>query len=160
MILTNIRNNKKDNGFTIVELLVVIVVIGVLAAITVVSYTGISNKAKASEAQSNASSIKAIIDSMVAESPSNTYPITVDSINNNTGVVKKPADITVISGNGMSAANGQTQIGYQCNSAVAATAPCLGTGGRIAYWDYNTNGIVYIYLGVATAASNFFNPAT
>ena len=33
-------------GFTIVELLVVIVVIGVLAAITIVSYTGISNRAK------------------------------------------------------------------------------------------------------------------
>jgi len=32
-------------GFTIVELLVVVVIIGILAAITVVSYTGISNKA-------------------------------------------------------------------------------------------------------------------
>jgi len=34
-----------NRGFTIVELLVVIVVIGILAAITVVSYTGISQKA-------------------------------------------------------------------------------------------------------------------
>src|SRR5680860_458789 len=32
-------------GFTIVELLVVIVVIGILAAITIVSYSGISQKA-------------------------------------------------------------------------------------------------------------------
>lgn len=36
---------KYSNGFTIVELLVVIVVIGILATITIVSYTGISNKA-------------------------------------------------------------------------------------------------------------------
>jgi len=37
--------NKHLSGFTIVELLVVIVVIGILAAITVVSYTGITKKA-------------------------------------------------------------------------------------------------------------------
>ena len=35
----------KNTGFTIVELLIVIVVIGVLAAISVVAYTGITQKA-------------------------------------------------------------------------------------------------------------------
>lgn len=38
-------SSKTSSAFTIVELLVVIVVIGVLAAITVVSYTGISQRA-------------------------------------------------------------------------------------------------------------------
>jgi prepilin-type N-terminal cleavage/methylation domain-containing protein len=42
-----LRNfSRISNGFTIVELLVVIVVIGVLASISLISYTGISNKAK------------------------------------------------------------------------------------------------------------------
>ncbi|PIQ71162.1 hypothetical protein COV88_01465 [Candidatus Saccharibacteria bacterium CG11_big_fil_rev_8_21_14_0_20_41_19] len=36
---------RTSSGFTIVELLVVIVVIGILAAITIVSYTGITQKA-------------------------------------------------------------------------------------------------------------------
>ena len=45
-----------QKGFTIVELLVVIVVIGILAAITIVSYTGISNKATIASLQSDLSS--------------------------------------------------------------------------------------------------------
>ena len=48
-------NNIKDfrHGFTIVELLVVIVVIGILAAITIVSYTGITQRANVSSLQSD-----------------------------------------------------------------------------------------------------------
>jgi prepilin-type N-terminal cleavage/methylation domain-containing protein len=42
-------------GFTIVELLVVIVVIGILAAITIVSYNGISNKASVASIMSDLS---------------------------------------------------------------------------------------------------------
>ena len=42
-----------SRGFTIVELLVVIVVIGILAAITIVSYTGITQKATVASLQSD-----------------------------------------------------------------------------------------------------------
>ena len=43
--------NENRRGFTIVELLIVVVVIAILAAITIVSYNGIQNRAKASAAQ-------------------------------------------------------------------------------------------------------------
>ena len=36
---------KNAYGFTIVELLIVIVVVGVLAAISIVAYSGVSNNA-------------------------------------------------------------------------------------------------------------------
>ena len=49
------RELVMTGGFTIVELLVVIVIIGILAAITIVSYTGISKKAVASALQSDLS---------------------------------------------------------------------------------------------------------
>lgn len=51
--------NIRNKGFTIVELLVVIVIIGILAAITIVSYTGVTQKANEASIKSDlANSIK------------------------------------------------------------------------------------------------------
>ena len=49
--------NRKQTGFTIVELLIVIVVIGILAAITIVAYNGIQNRAHDTAVQSDLSNI-------------------------------------------------------------------------------------------------------
>lgn len=55
MSLQNIKNQK---GFTIVELLIVIVVIGILAAITIVAYNGIQNRAKDTSASEMANQLR------------------------------------------------------------------------------------------------------
>jgi general secretion pathway protein G len=53
MPLTTVKQAKEQRGFTVVELLVVIVVIGILAAIIIVSYTGITGRANAVALQSD-----------------------------------------------------------------------------------------------------------
>lgn len=66
------RLSKKD-GFTIVELLIVVVVIAILAAITIVAYNGIQNRAKASATASLVSQInKKLL--VYAVSNGDTYP--------------------------------------------------------------------------------------
>ena len=53
--------NKNNKAFTIVELLVVIVVIGILAAITIVSYSGISRRAIAVSLQNDLDSASKLL---------------------------------------------------------------------------------------------------
>ena len=50
--------SKYKQGFTIVELLIVIVVIGILAAITIVAFNGVTEKARVAAAKSYASQVK------------------------------------------------------------------------------------------------------
>ena len=61
-------------GFTIVELLIVIVVIAILAAITIVAYTGIQERARFSAMRSDISNINKAIQLYYADNGS--YPIT------------------------------------------------------------------------------------
>ena len=51
------KMNLRKTGFTIVELLIVIVVIAILAAITIVAYTGIQNRAYDSAVQKDLQAI-------------------------------------------------------------------------------------------------------
>lgn len=68
------HRNTTDNGFTIVELLIVIVVIGILAAITIVAYNGVQSKARFSKMQSEVKSLQRYIETYNATNGS--YPTT------------------------------------------------------------------------------------
>lgn len=66
------------NGFTIVELLIVIVVIGILAAISIVAYSGIQDRAKRSQVASSASQVAKKVRMYYAEY--NSYPVALADI--------------------------------------------------------------------------------
>lgn len=50
---TNFQLKQKQHGFTIVELLIVIVVIGILAAIVIVAYNGVQDRARQTKISSD-----------------------------------------------------------------------------------------------------------
>lgn len=75
------KNYNKSNysqGFTIVELLIVIVVIGILAAITIVAYNGIQDRAHASSTDSDLSNLKRSLQMYYAEN--GVFPDTLEDM--------------------------------------------------------------------------------
>lgn len=74
MSWVNTRKHRNNNAFTIVELLIVIVVIAILAAITVISYMGIQQKAQFSKMQADLSSLNRAI--LMYYTDNGHYPIT------------------------------------------------------------------------------------
>lgn len=65
---------QKQAGFTIVELLIVVVVIAILAAITVVAYNGITNNAYDSSVKSDLANIARKYEMFKADNPAGLYP--------------------------------------------------------------------------------------
>lgn len=147
---------KSNRGFTIVELLIVVVVIAILAAITIVSYNGITQRAKTSSSLSTAEQVRT--KATVWFSILNSYP---DLAQLRTNTIA-PTDIDTPGGplgpfeaklSSPSVAMGATIDVVRANEGKTVYyAPCWdGTkfsGANIAYWDYSTNSAVTIVAGV------------
>lgn len=73
-VFQRLRGKDSQRGFTIVELLIVIVVIGVLAAIVIVAYSGVQSRSRFAKMQSDVVSIKKYIEAYNAMNGS--YPST------------------------------------------------------------------------------------
>ena len=67
---------QKQTGFTIVELLIVIVVIAILAAITIVAYNGIQNRAQITTVKADFSNFSKKVEIFRTDSSISQYPIT------------------------------------------------------------------------------------
>ena len=64
----NMKIQRKEQGFTIVELLIVIVVIGILAGLVITTFTGIQQKARNTERQTDIKAIQALLEAYNAQS--------------------------------------------------------------------------------------------
>ena len=162
MVLSKMKQLKKDKGFTIVELLIVIVVIAILAAITIVAYSGITARANTTKSQSNAETVQKIAEAINADSGS--YPaslgiftsgwtggnVTVATAKLPTGVSVAPATTTLTSTTGL------TTVIYQCLTSCTSS-----TGGKISYFDFTTGTLstTIVYVGAGTSGGTYVNPA-
>jgi len=81
----------KNRGFTIVELLIVVVVIAILAAITIVSYNGITQRAKDASVKNDAASASQVL--AIDYINTDTYPTKLSLANGGKGI-KSSSDNT------------------------------------------------------------------
>ena len=140
-MLNNIKTIQKDRGFTIVELLIVIVVIGILAAITMVAYGGITTQANNNAAKANATNVAKVAEAYNADdSTPGGYPATVAALTGwTTGISRVPTGVSVSATNPASTdATTKARIGY---------APVGTTGACISYWNYSTNALAWVFAG-------------
>ena len=164
MVLNNIKSRQQERGFTIVELLIVIVVIAILAGITIVAYAGITNRAQQSKIQGTAANVQSVTEAFNADN--GFYPALAATGTNSllayNGSTKIPAGITIVPDAATSPitvtstpTSGSPTLAYACLTTCTAS-----TGGRITYWDPVAGAKAYIYVGAAAAASTFVYPAT
>ena len=113
------KANERE-GFTVVELLIVIVVIGILAAITIVAYNGIQQKARIAVLQSDLAGAVTTLE--IDNVENGTYPASAGAANNGLGLKASP---------------GTT---WQYTYTSSGNSYCLtGTNSNVAYLVSSTN---------------------
>lgn len=120
---------KQEKGFTIVELLIVIVIIGILAAITIVAYNGIQARASNSRVQSDIKNVQRIVEAYNAVNgsyPSTGSLSTIRSDTNCTGGSKQADWVPSV-----------TETLPQSNSNA-------GLGGQRGCYMYSSDGTSYV----------------
>ncbi|HDL20338.1 MAG TPA: prepilin-type N-terminal cleavage/methylation domain-containing protein [Nitrospirae bacterium] len=135
-----IRFNK-DRGFTLIEVLLVVVILGILAAIAIPAYTGYMRNAKRTEAKTNIQSLRLLLEQYFSENarycPAADAPCTNKTYSykeNNDGTVSTDTITTFLTGFKPKSAASTTAVLYDYSIVVTGitytvtAAPVTGRG--------------------------------
>lgn len=118
---------KQSKGFTIVELLIVIVIIGILATLVIVTFTGIQQKARDSQRKTDIGAVNSHVTAYYAET--GTYPA-LSMLQDSAWVAKHmkgldPEALIDPKGGNIQGTSDGTHYGY---AATAGGAACTVSG--------------------------------
>lgn len=133
--------NIKNQGFTLVELLIVIVIIAILTVVSLVAYNGLQNQAKTSAAKSAADAVAKKAE--LYNTANSKYPASLEVLTSKTVGTSSDSQTgepyyldasTVKSGSVASAPKEANTIEYkQCPDSGDAT------GAHVKYWNFSTS---------------------
>lgn len=163
MQITN-KHIMNREGFTIVELLIVIVVIAILAAITIVAYSGITARAKTSTATAAAEAVTKKAEAYNVDSTNGGYPATFAALTGAASTTSYYLNGVALTSTLLSTgpSNPSTINFFLCGTSGTTTAPTSYsgitniTGDNIGYWNYSTNSIAYDPAGTVSGTVGTF----
>lgn len=140
------RTYTQKQGFTIVELLIVIIVIGILAALILVAYSGVNDQARASVLKSDLTQAGKQLGIDRENSGGGSYPTSLAAANGGKGInASSGATFTYYAAAGsmpqyycLQEATGSTTY-YTAASGGAALAPASGNCFAGGWWPLNGN---------------------
>lgn len=147
MVLEKLKARRKEQGFTLVELLIVIVVIAILAAITIVAYGNVTSKANDSGYASDAGSIVSFIETYNADNGS--YPTTIASNKiSDSGIdAHWPSGIFIVS---------TTTANKPTSNVASSTATC--TTAATSWAECSNSTGKYYQVVLCTTGANVYYP--
>lgn len=173
MLMFRIRNSRR--GFTIVELLIVVVVIAILAAITIVAYNGVSRSARESSIKSDLRNTATKI--VAYRSEGSAYPSSLDASLRAQSAQNSLTYRTTASGfclSGTTSASGGPVFNItEAGSVTAGACPVVwssvatsgyfsvgvSTGGGVYTWGHNNTGSLGDSSATTLAVPTLLNPS-
>jgi len=135
---------ERRKGFTIVELLIVIVVIAILAAIVIVAYNGVQKRAKDTQSKSDAASLlkgAEIVNAETSAYPTGTDSATLTTSFNSTATFKIPTGLAI---SRVTAAPAYTTIQPAADAATRTYSVWTCTAGANIYYPQRIDSTVQV----------------